>query len=1095
MSEKFSLISLPHLFYLLELGEYNSRIFGIPVELIFNPAKMDTLYLERYGKFLETPIGVAAGPHTQLAQNIITAWLCGARYIELKTIQTLDNLSVPKPCIDMQDEGYNCEWSQELSIKESFDQYLNAWIIIHILRKKFNMPPDPFTSFNMSAGYDLSGIKGDKVQWFLGKMKDCSIEKKAKIESLRPICSYIDEIKIPDIISDNITVSTMHGCPPEEIEKIGRYLIEEKKLHTTLKLNPTLLGPDMVHDILNKQLGFHTIVPDEAFEHDLKYHHAIEIINNLKKCAAQNNVFFGIKLTNTLESKNTGSIFGKDVEMMYMSGRALHPIAINLAKKLQNDFKGELEISFCAGADCYNVIDIISCGIFPVTMSSDLLKPGGYGRINQYLKSISEHFCNLNASNIDDFLLKKDGTGNLSVRETALLNLNKYANDVLKNKSYKKSPLYKINIKTDNPLPPFDCIKAPCVTTCPAHQDIPEYLHYVSMQDYENAFRAIIRNNPFPTVLGNVCNHTCQSKCTRINYDEAVMICNIKKFVAEIDDHSFEPQAVPENGLKVAIIGAGPSGLSCAYFLALSGFAVDVYETKAFAGGMISDAIPAFRLTNEAIQKDIKRIEQLGIKIHFNTKVDKRLFDELHAINRYIYIATGVQSAMKLNIEGENAKNVLDALKFLSDMRNNRHTELGKEIVIIGGGNVAIDTARTAIRLNAEKVTIVCLEQKHEMPAYQWEIDEAEEEGILIKNGLGIVKIIHPKGEDNFSKIVLKKCISVFNEKGDFSPEYDESVTDEISCHSVIVCIGQRLDIDFIEKDLLDIDKQTFQTGIKNVYIGGDAYRGSASIIQAVADGRAVAENIIKAANLNNYQEITLANKNISWNQHLLNRTERKYSFFTKKAENAPLRQQATGNMSEHDAIDEALRCLYCDEFCSICETVCPNRANYTYNISPVSYNLQKAVKKNGKIIIEDDIIYRVNQKYQVLNIGDFCNECGNCATFCPTSGAPYRDKPKFYFNFRNFNASDNVYFINFFGGTATIMYKNEREIKTLTRTNEIYFFDTNKVIAKFRNTDFSIIDVSFKQTNLQEITFRDTVEMSILLEAAKDLFFKEGFF
>ena len=177
--------------------------------------------MTRYGRELETPIGVAAGPHSQLAVNIIAAWLCGARYIELKTIQTLDELEVSKPCIDMQDEGYNCEWSQELKVEQSFNEYLNAWIIIHILRRELGFEGPVGTLFNMSAGYNLEGMLNANVQWFFDKMMDCSTELSAAKNSVRRIYPEIDKIEISSCISDHITLSTMHGCPPDEIGKIG----------------------------------------------------------------------------------------------------------------------------------------------------------------------------------------------------------------------------------------------------------------------------------------------------------------------------------------------------------------------------------------------------------------------------------------------------------------------------------------------------------------------------------------------------------------------------------------------------------------------------------------------------------------------------------------------------------------------------------------------------------------------------------------------------------------------------------------------------------------------------------------------------------
>ncbi len=232
--------------------------------MFFRPREDDVFKMKRYGKTLDTPIGVAAGPHTQLAQNIITAYLTGSRYIELKTVQTLDELNVSKPCIDMEDEGYNCEWSQELKLRQSFDQYLTAWIIIHVLNHKFNFGEDINCIFNMSVGYNMEGILKENVQEFLAMMSNAKEEKEKKLNLLEKIYPQLKNVNIPDRISDNVTLSTMHGCPPDEIEKIAKYLIEEKKLHTAVKLNPTLLGYDELNTILKKNLGYDTVVPPEA---------------------------------------------------------------------------------------------------------------------------------------------------------------------------------------------------------------------------------------------------------------------------------------------------------------------------------------------------------------------------------------------------------------------------------------------------------------------------------------------------------------------------------------------------------------------------------------------------------------------------------------------------------------------------------------------------------------------------------------------------------------------------------------------------------------------------------------------------------------
>ncbi|MEZ5019732.1 MAG: hypothetical protein R2756_06365 [Bacteroidales bacterium] len=425
MTGKFSPIPLRQQLKLI-LSELSDKgtVFGIPRELFFIAEENTALSTDIFGHRLQSPVGVAAGPHTQMAQNIVAAWLSGARYIELKTIQTLDELEVPKPCIDMQDEGYNCEWSQELKVRESFSEYLDAWIIIHILNHRLGWGNDPGMVFNMSVGYDLKGIMQENVQWFLDMMNDCGEYIDARLEEIVDIYPEAAELDIPARISDNITLSTMHGCPPDEIEAIARYLVSERKLHTFVKVNPTLLGPEALREILNHKLGFRTRVPDEAFAHDLKYDDALVIIRSLRRLAAEQGVGFGLKLTNTLESENNKTVFGGDVPMMYMSGRALHPISVSLAARLQEEFDGELLLSFSAGADAFNITDLISCGFRTVTVCSDLLRPGGYMRMSQYFTELRDGLQKADAKNIND------------LTAAALANLRTYGRKVISSPAY-----------------------------------------------------------------------------------------------------------------------------------------------------------------------------------------------------------------------------------------------------------------------------------------------------------------------------------------------------------------------------------------------------------------------------------------------------------------------------------------------------------------------------------------------------------------------------------------------------------------------------------------------------------------------------------
>ncbi|NOY77477.1 MAG: NAD(P)-binding protein, partial [Calditrichaeota bacterium] len=686
MSDKLYPLSLPRLLSWILEEEKSGQIFGIVRELFWKPRPEDPFRLERFGQVLETPIGVAAGPHTQMAQNIVSAWLMGARFIELKTVQTLDKLDVPKPCIDAEDEGYNVEWSQELRLDQSFNEYLNAWILLYILRHRFGRTDfdDPGFLFNMSVGYNFEGILQPNVQRFLSRMENCEEELAEKIDEIRPIYPQIDEIAIPGRISDNITLSTMHGCPPDEIEQIARYFIEERGLHTTVKLNPTLLGPEEVRELLNRRLGFPTEIPDEAFAHDLTYSEALQIIRNLQESAEKSGVHFGIKLSNTLESVNNRPVFPSSEKRMYLSGRALHPLTVRLASRLQSEFSGKLDISFSGGADAFNVADLVASGLAPVTVCTDLLKPGGFTRLPQYLDELSRAMQTVGASSIADFIQKRHGGAGKSVAQAALANLQQYAEKAAELPFYKKEFYPDKSIKSSRFLTPFDCIAAPCVEKCPAHQDVPEYMFFTEQGNPTAALDVVLKTNPFPMVTGLACDHLCQTKCTRLNYDEPLQIREIKRFVAEQAPKERIPNPAPWNGLRVVVIGAGPSGLSCAYFLRRAGCQVEIFEASPRPGGMAASAIPRFRLPDEALEIDVNRIQELGVTLHLNTPVDRPLFERLQHEFDFLYLSVGAQAGKPLRIPGEDLEGVQDALAFLSRVRKGEAASLGQRVLVIG---------------------------------------------------------------------------------------------------------------------------------------------------------------------------------------------------------------------------------------------------------------------------------------------------------------------------------------------------------------------------------------------------------------------------
>lgn len=1094
-SDHFYPTPLPELLQII-LNQYKKykRIFGIPESLFFRPQNSDVFRSERFGQILETPIGVAAGPHTQLSQNIIAAWLTGARFIELKTIQTLDELRVSKPCIDMQDEGYNCEWSQELKVRQSFDQYLDAWILIHILKHELGIGSEIERGFifNMSVGYDLKGIQQDNVQWFLANMQDASAELQQKKEQIRAIYPKINELKISPEISDNVTLSTMHGCPPVEIEQIGYYLLAEKRLHTSIKLNPTLVGKENLYQILGNS-GFATQVPIQAFQHDLKYDDALQIISRLYETAVINDLHFGVKLTNTLESVNNRRVFPPHEKMMYMSGRALHPVSVAIAYRLQKDFSGKLDISFCGGAHAFNVAALLACGLSPVTVCSDLLRPGGYGRLRQYTDEIKQDFNALNANNIQEFILAKSGKNYQKIYKAALTNLEQYAKDVLVDNQYKKTGFLEQDIKTLRSLAWFDCIHAPCEDTCPTHQDIPLYNYHTAAGNFAKAAEVIRQTNPFPRTTGMICDHLCQLKCTRINYDDAVCIREIKRFVAErvaAEDHIANRDiAFGLTNKKVAIIGAGPSGLSCASFLAKAGFKAEVFETKPQSGGMISSGIPSFRLTDEALLSDIGAINKMGVKIHHNIEIDKLKFNELRESHDYIYVAVGAQRSAKINIKGIQSNGIIDPLIFLENQKNNRNVPLGNQVIIIGGGNTAMDVARTAFRVVGEegKVIVIYRRTIREMPADKSEIQAVLDEGIKIMQLVAPIRVNTANG-----KVVSLSCVrmelSQVDESGRPRPVPIPGSEFEIRADTIIPAVGQELAIDFCDLNLLRTKPGSYETRIPNVFIGGDAWRGASTAINAIGDGRKAAQEIIDREKI--LFETKPDNKRISleMNHHMGMRSKRMKPVQTSETslEDRKNFNLVSSTISESQAVYEASRCLLCDEVCNICVTVCPNLAFHSFEVEPKTYNLQKLVHQAGQWQVAQDKPFTINQLHQILHIADWCNHCGNCNTFCPSAGAPYKIKPHLFLSRNAFENKNDGFWFEPKKGNQTLHYRLDGKEYRLTTFPDHMLFELDETRITLNINNLSILNFEVGSSQPGEISLETATKMFIILQGAR---------
>ena len=934
----------------------DKSIFGIHANKFYKNTSGKTI--EIFGDKISSPIGPAAGPNSQLAQNIIAAYLAGARFMELKTVQIMDGeelaACIPRPCINVEDEGYNVEWSTELKVVEARDEYVKAWFALHVLAKELGISDKRDFIFNISVGYTLEGIKTPKIDGFINDMLDASntmIWKECKQYLLENI-NVFDNVMIEDIekievaISPSITISTMHGCPPEEINSIVEHLVNEKGMHTYVKCNPTLLGYDYARNILD-QLGYDYLSFDEHhFNDDLQWEDAIPMFTHLQKIANEKGLVFGLKLTNTfpVEIKRS-ELPGAE---MYMSGRALFPLSISLAQKLAKVFDGKMPLSYSGGADALNIKSIFETGIRPVTVATTILKPGGYERLKQ-MAEICEPLLAGGIVKIEEDKLSKIVKG-----------LTKYKYN---QKDFRETG----SRKSGSLLPLFDCFKSPCNSSdvgCPIEQQIPQYLKLVSEGKYKEAFNVISIDNAAPAITGTICDHQCQSVCTRVDYEESLSIREVKKVavLAAQDDFIKETEiAELRTSKKVAIIGAGVGGTATALFLRRNGVEVDVFEKREKPMGVVTYVIPKFRIATEMIERDYNLAVSAGVNFHFGVNPN---FDINKLRKDYDFVVIAIGSWLKgfnpLTTGKELAHEALDFLE--KSKASNLSLDLGKHVVVVGGGDVSMDCARSAIRTaGVEDVTLIYRRVKRVMPATNEEFNEAIEDGVVIKF------LTSPLEFDGKTLTCVKN--ELVNNKAKSTDE-----TFEMECDTIINAIGTKVDKIHYENNSILLNDWGYpiindknETSVKNVYVAGDGKAGAKTIVKAVADAKLIAIDILDKLQLNNdfVRAIVLEDQN---------------TLYDKK-----------GTLQERiEAKLEGLRCLTCDQVCDICADVCPNRANVSINVASELFE----------------------QKQQIIHVDGMCNECGNCATFCPHSGRPYKDKITLFWTEHDFVDSTNVGFM-----------------------------------------------------------------------------------
>ena len=919
------------------------------------------------GEKIETPFGPAAGPNTQLAQNIIAGYFAGARFFELKTVQKVDGADlaacISRPCILAEDECYNCEWSTELYVQQAYEEYVKAWCACHILSRVCGLgQPDGFV-FNMSVGYDLEGIKGPKIDKYLNEMMDASGTPifQECIKVLREMFPGEEDLiaAIPARISNSVTVSTLHGCPPDEIERIASYLITEKGLHTFVKCNPTLLGYQSARDILDGMGYDYIAFGEKHFNEDLQYADAIPMFRRLLALAGERGLEFGLKLSNTFPvDVKQGEL---PSEEMYMAGKSLFPLTIEMARRVSKEFDGRLRLSYSGGADFFNIDKLFQCGIWPITMATTELKPGGYQRFTQIgekLEALAFHpFTQVDVNKVEALAL--------AIRE-----------DKYHVKAVKPLPRRKLYSK----VPLVDCFTAPCKGGCPIGQDIPEYIELCRQGDYAAALKVILEKNPLPFITGTICAHHCMDKCTRNFYDRSVQIRDTKLVAAERGyDKVMAELKTPTpvyDGKKVAVIGGGPTGMAAAYFCARAGVPTTLFEREAALGGVVRYVIPDFRISDEAIERDAALMRKMGVEVLLSTPAPS--VEELKRQGyTHILFAVGAWKPGRLDIPG----NVKPVIAWMRAVKSGKREALG-HVAVVGGGNTAMDAARLALRAGAESSTLVYRRTKKYMPA------DAEELELAMADGVKFLELVSPVEQKDGKLLCRKMKLGEPDESGRRSP-VDTGETVELPCDTVISAVGERVDDDELAAYGIHVGEKgrpSFATNLPGVYTAGDVFRGPATVVEGIADAAAFAEEVVGHAH-----EAAIPEKAIPSRE----------SCIAKK-----------GVLCE-SAKREGDRCLACNTVCQVCADVCPNRANV--------------------------VIALPDGRRQILHVDRMCNECGNCAVFCPYDSAPYKEKFTLFHDRAGFDESpDNQGFLPLGDSKVLVRLDGKVEEIDLDETNDL---------------------------------------------------------
>lgn len=848
------------------VAEHNDRgsIFGVTDLYHAGRARIPV-----FGQRIENPIGVSAGPVTQLAQGIVAAYAAGARYIELRTLYAGEREPVPKPYIDAPGEMFHVGGATELSAEQAFNEYVKAWYAVKLISSGYSLGVQEGFIFNMSLGGSLEGLKSRPVDNFIEGLKsaeytpiwrECENWARAHMNLLDGVDgSYISDISAG--VSDSVTYVPRPGATAEEIEAAAAWLIGEKRLHTFVRIEPTMLGYYGVRGILDIGGYGDLELEKERFDRDLQFDDAKAMFLRLQSLADSRRLEFGVKIAGGLPVRKRGDLL---YDEMLLTGKALFPVTFALAEKIAGEFGGGLRVSYAGGADITTAAKLFEAGVWPVTFASELMKPGAHLRLKQIADAVSRcdyaQFSGIFTSDLPE--IEKEA----------------YESGRYKNRYLRRAP------KAPGPIPAGPCHISPCRSACPLGQDIPYILRLIKDGKKKEALGVILERNPLPFTTGALCAHPCMDACTRRFYECPIDIRGERYRAAKeaCFDVLDATSKTKKDNLRVAVVGCGPAGIAAAAFLARRGCPVTVFDRSVRPGGAIQKYIPKFRVPDSDFEWDVTLTQALGVELELEHEVAS--LDELRDLGyEHIVLAVGAEEPIPLKLAfGKSAP----ALEFLEKYKENpdslAESYLGN-VAVVGSGIEAVDAARSVKRLpSVESVTVVADCPMEQMAARPEMIAAAKSEGVRFR------ELLLPTGLRG-GWLLCHRAAPGEPQKDGTIPMEDTGEKDKVEADCVIAALGERPASPLFEEIGADVS------------VVGDAAHGRTSVAEAAADAQRFAAKLVRFH----------GDRWLPYNE------APDLAFLPKRGK----------VIADCAKCPESSRCLECETVCEFCAECCPNRA------------------------------------------------------------------------------------------------------------------------------------------------------------------------